>query len=778
MLEKFKDLIENLKQEAKESFQRRIVVIQGDTEKKMELAAEIANYFFLESPEVNLLYLGDNISENAFAYKRFLRFKETLESKFNVKRVEFRKTEKVLGTTFDALVIDASQDFRADDLGRTVETVRGGGLILLLTPPFELWKRMWLGIHRSFITPPYQLSDIKHLFIPRVIRKLQEHPGIVILDADAGKVVKPINWTRAPAYIPKRPQSSELPKEILEIVRTQDQADAVARLKAFMESEIKAFILISDRGRGKTSSLGIAAAYLVASNLIKKRIVITAPEFINVAPFFDFLKLTLDKLGIKYKYPKTGVVKLKHNGHKIVIEYRSMLRLLERYRPSEIDLVIVDEAASFPTTLLFRSLEKFGKLVYSSTIHGYEGAGRGFSVRFLGRLKKQKLASFEEFRMSEPIRYAPGDFVESWLYDTLLLDAEPEQLDAEDIQDIDKLNLEFEHPDLKNWFLRNDRDLRAYFGIYILAHYRNSPLDLQLLADAPHHDAFVTRTKTKRKIVNAIQVAYEGGLSKEIGEKIIKGYDPSGNLIPCKIAQNFQDPRFPSYRGIRIVRIATHPDYQGRGIGSKALAFLEAYAKEHGFDWIGSGFGATPELLRFWFRNGYLPVHMSPLKQVSSGEYSTVVIKPLNEKLRETLIYYSFVFKLRFMDSLLDAHRTLEPETALELLKYSPYPRDFLESRGPRLLMGELKEIQAFINEATSYETIYGPIRKLVKIYFLDPKRPRLDELTQKLLVVKILQNRKWNEAKKELGISRRAMVKRIREVMRKLLETYEYLVV
>ncbi|NPA86140.1 MAG: tRNA(Met) cytidine acetyltransferase [bacterium] len=766
MKPELKAVVEQLKEEATKSYQRRMVVLTGDTDKKLALAAEVANEFFLEYPQVKLLYLTDSVAENTLSQRRFQQFKDQLEKKFSVKLVEYGRTKKILGTTFDCLVLDATHDLRADDLGRAVETVRGSGLILLLAPAFRVWRRAWLLVHRTFITPPYTLKDVRHNFIPRIIRKLEEHPGIVIIDADKEKVLKPVNWTTQ-EFREEQEITANIPSTLAEICKTQDQATCIEKLANFYISQKKAFILIADRGRGKTASLGLAAAYLIYLGKIKKRIIVTSPEAENVQPFFEFLEKGLKALGIEFS--REGK-KVKAKG--IEVLYRKPLQVLDAPRP---DLLIVDEAAAFPTTLLFKYFDRFDKIVYSSTIHGYEGAGRGFSVRFLGRLRKAQLEQLEEYKMETPIRYAPGDYIERWLYDALLLDAEPEKLEQEDLRAIEQGQLVFEHPDLREWFERNDKDLRAYFGIYILAHYRNSPMDLQLLADAPHHDAFVTRTSTG-KIVNAIQVAYEGGLDKETAKKITRGFDPSGNLIPCKVGQNYQDEVFPTLRGMRIVRIATHPDVQGKGIGSAALRFLEDWARKRGYDWLGSGFGATPELVRFWAKNGFYPVHISPLRQASSGEYSVVVLKPLTEKVKKAVQDYNYAFKLKLLGSLLDAHRNLEPEIALALLEVSAYDKQYFERRAPRFLLVELQGIRAFLHGATCYESVYGLLRKLACTYFLDPDRPLLDELDKKIMVVKLLQNKKWKEVKREIGVSRRTVIKRIREITELLLKKYEYL--
>ena len=56
-----------------------------------------------------------------------------------------------------------------------------------------------------------------------------------------------------------------------------------------------------------------------------------------------------------------------------------------------------------------------------------------------------------------------------------------------------------------------------------------------------------------------------------------RGLRPSGDLIPWTVSEQFQDESFASLSGIRVVRIATHPNAQGRGYGSRALELLIKY---------------------------------------------------------------------------------------------------------------------------------------------------------------------------------------------------------
>jgi N-acetyltransferase 10 len=48
-------------------------------------------------------------------------------------------------------------------------------------------------------------------------------------------------------------------------------------------------------------------------------------------------------------------------------------------------------------------------------------------------------------------------------------------------------------------------------------------------------------------------------------------------MIPWTVSQQFQDAEFPTLSGLRIVRIATHPDVARAGYGTRALSQLVNY---------------------------------------------------------------------------------------------------------------------------------------------------------------------------------------------------------
>ena len=56
-----------------------------------------------------------------------------------------------------------------------------------------------------------------------------------------------------------------------------------------------------------------------------------------------------------------------------------------------------------------------------------------------------------------------------------------------------------------------------------------------------------------------------------------RGKRASGDLIPWTMAQQFLDDDFPSLSGARVVRVATSPEHQRCGYGTRAMQLLQRY---------------------------------------------------------------------------------------------------------------------------------------------------------------------------------------------------------
>uniref|UniRef100_A0A914UHS6 N-acetyltransferase domain-containing protein n=1 Tax=Plectus sambesii TaxID=2011161 RepID=A0A914UHS6_9BILA len=341
----------------------------------------------------------------------------------------------------------------------------------------------------------------------------------------------------------------------------------------------------------------------------------------------------------------------------------------------------------------------------ASTINGYEGTGRSLSLKLLQQLREQAAGSIKdekgiakltaatgrqlhELTLEESIRYKPGDQVETWLNRVLCLDATNVHRLVSGTPPPTECELYYVNRDtLFSFHKASETFLQRLMSIYVSAHYKNSPNDLQMLSDAPAHHLFVLMGPVDEnqghlpEVLVVVQVCLEGEISKlSVDSSMQRGKRASGDLIPWTIAQQFQDSEFPSLSGARVVRIAVHMDYQGMGYGTRALQLLRQYYEgeipclnedatkmdvirtvedadtvnlleervgprsdlpplllrlserpAESLDYLGVSYGLTLNLLKFWKKAGYVPVYLRQTANDLTGEHTCIMLNTLHE---------------------------------------------------------------------------------------------------------------------------------------------------
>lgn len=741
---------------------RSLIVLSGSQPQRLgELSSRAINYYAKKwvrhgKKELKGLYIYHDEFPDAIRIKEEFEGRISSEKLVEFEYAVYEKSERYLGTTVQFLVMDLTKDLKPNDVGRLVGIVEGGGLILFLTPPWDSWDT-FRTIFKEGLTVP-QFPEPRHVFITWFKRKLLSHDGIGIYDVDNRRVIKRVSLSRKPEIYIRNvtiPRERLFPPEVYEHALTMDQVSVIKVLENFFEkprkSMKKVFVLTADRGRGKSCAIGIGIVGLLHLFISKKvkprfRALVTSPSPSNVQSLMTLSSRVLDRLGYKYEQIKRGGNLIEIRGEKFSIEYWEPLNIPKLKG----DIVVVDEAASIHVPLLYKILDVHNRLVFSTTIHGYEGCGRGFSVRFLRRLQSMENIELYQYEMSEPIRYNYNDPVEEWQFKALLLDAEPAELTQLDLEDIDAKRLIYVKYDPYTLF-NNEDELRQLFGIYVLAHYRNEPDDLGMLADAPHHFIRAVKTSTG-KIVCSIQIAQEGPIDQKLAEELLKGGKVPGNIIPDRFLKHHRLLDFASTSGWRIVRIATHPAVTGRGVGSWALEKIFEEVKERSLDWLGSGFGVTEELLRFWIKNGFSVIHISPDRNPASGEYTVLVIRPSNERTAKLIDIAKLEFKLKFMNSLPINYRELEPEVAHLILSGDPYV--YYSVPSSVLSPVSLDRLWTYCVGPMTFEVVADLAFSIARLYWLTDKkiRPQLSKDQELLLIIKALQGLSWDEASNVLG--------------------------
>lgn len=707
------DLAQALLAAARSHHQRRLLVLSGEAEWCRARARSIARALALAPA----LWLGEP------------------DPQWGQESLPMRDGRRLLGRELQLLVADAHAGFDADGFGAASGALVGGGLLLLLTPPQATWPQQADPEALRLLPAGYSPEELGNRFVRHLSRMIEQDPHK--LHVHQGQALPSLP---APPAMGKAAPPAPLP------CRTADQAAAVeAILHVVHGHRRRPLVLTADRGRGKTSALGIAAARLLEQG--RGRIVVTAPRAAAVAPLFERAQALL-----------SGAEK---HGNRLVFEEAELCFIppdeLQRERP-EADLLLVDEAAAIPAPLLNDFLQHHARIVFATTVHGYEGTGRGFALRFRRRLD-ELTPQWREFKLQSPIRWAANDPLEAFVFRALLLDTEPATPETSPQQSPVYARLD------REWLLENPQQLRQLFGLLVLAHYRTSPNDLRQLLDAPNLQVHVLHRE--KNIVAVALVAEEGGLSDALAQAIYAGRRrPQGHLLPQTLTAHAGLPQAATLRMTRIMRIAVHPELHRQGLGSRLLQDILRASPRGSFAGVGASFGASPELLAFWRENGFLPVWMGLSRDHASGTHAAVVLRPLSQSGEALLQQARQRLAARIADLLAGPLNDLEPQVALALLRELPLPEADLSAL-------DRQEVAGFALGLRGYEFSLTPLRRLALSALVSGQADKkLAPPQQALLLAKVLQGKDEQSLCRLLGLQgRRQIIETLRQSFAALLD-------
>ncbi|UYI48914.1 GNAT family N-acetyltransferase [Vibrio natriegens] len=483
--------------------------------------------------------------------------------------VSTKQGHMFLGRECDVLVYDARKNFDANSFSAALGSLVGGGILIVATD----------NIEPSNCAQQWMASQWQKLLV------LEQHQTVPEL----------------PSFEPSSKAQ-----------RYTQQEQAVAAIEKVVTGHRKRpLVLTADRGRGKSSALGIACANLLQTKPL--RVLVTAPSIKAVEPVFSHAERILPS-GLRIR-------KDRFEAGQGSIQFIAPDELLASL--PECDLLLVDEAAAIPVPMLQQMTAHFHRLVFSSTIHGYEGCGRGFTLKFVDWLRKQR-AGMKTCHLKQPIRWSEGDILESWLYQAFVLDAElmaPPSVVAQEFL-LKKI--------AKHELVSNPSLLRDCFALLVNAHYQTSPNDLLHLLQDECSSIYVATSE--KKIVGVIMTVEEGSLDEMIISDIQLGRRrPPGHLAPVTIINQLGMPDVGRLSTLRIMRIAVHPELQNKGLGKRMLAQFEQSLASH-VNYLSTSFGLTEELLRFWSSVGYQPIRLGTMRDAASGCYSLLMVRQLANK--------------------------------------------------------------------------------------------------------------------------------------------------
>ncbi len=414
---------------------------------------------------------------------------------------EFRASQaQHLGCEYDVVVMDLRQRLSPNLLGALSGTVRAGGLLLLITPTWSDWGAA---------------SGARS--IRRFKRMLGQSEHIVHI-----KEGSPVSW---PVF--HYADKSAIPYRMDADCMTQDQAAVVsAILKVVTGHRRRPLVIQSDRGRGKTASLGIALAHLLKAPPETGRKI----SFIITAPLRANLDAAFEQLAQRIPEAEQGVSAVRLGDADVI--YMPPDRIVAD-KP-EAALLLVDEAAAIPEPLLSQLLDQYSRIAFATTLHGYEGSGRGFEIRFKQQLER-KTPQWHCRTMTSPIRWGRYDPLEQLIFDLLLLNAGVSVVNKEGVKP-ETVSMQWLDRDK---LVNDDALLNALFGLLVLAHYQTRPEDLMLMLDEPSvHIAVLLGESPSKPVLGVMLCIEEGGEQDEdLIAQVVQGRRrPKGHLIPQALA--------------------------------------------------------------------------------------------------------------------------------------------------------------------------------------------------------------------------------------------------
>lgn len=656
-----------------------------------------------------------------------------------------QQTHKLLGRTISQLVYDAWSGFNPNSFGQVTGTLTGGGVLFFLCPDLDEWAEFDDPEYLNLVAFPFTTQDAGRRFISRAALLLEDDAYTLIYREKA-------ELSGVEFELPDIVDSSdEVSDEIVLPCKTQDQQLAVELvLKQFRRGR-RPVVLTADRGRGKSVALGIAAAQL--SGLDCTDILITAPDYASAEQAF----LMAHQLLPDYEYGPGKLIKGKHSIRFVEPE-------LACNGSGEGKVLFVDEAAAIPVPVLRQCLEHFPRVAFASTVHGYEGNGQGFSIRFR-QVLQDLTPNWKSIHLKQPIRWKENDPLEALVFDLLLLNAEAASIDEK-----------IEYEQLSISIVKLDRDqlsedyetLNQLFGLLVLAHYRTSPGDLRILLDSPGLHIWVLRIGGQ--VAGALLVAEEGPLDADLVDDIWSGKRrPRGHLLPQTLVAQEGVKKAASLKAGRVIRIAVHPHLHGKGLGSQLLQSVETYAKAQCWDYLGSSYAVNANLVKFWQQNHWETLRLGSSKDSVSGSYAALVMKPISEKAVQLAAELKVRFKEQLNYRLGDDLQSLDIEVVCGLLT----KRD----RSNELAEHERADLMAFMQHNRSYESCSLSINKFLRCFLSVVERRQFIELLENkevvLLLKKSLQQYRWQDLGQD-GLGRKGLMRQLRNALSLLVKLYQ----
>ncbi|CEG79557.1 Putative tRNA(Met) cytidine acetyltransferase [Rhizopus microsporus] len=655
----------------------------------------------------------------------------------NIRYAYYKETQKILGNTYGMCILQDFEAITPNTLARTIETVEGGGMVVLLLKSMSSLKQLYtmtMDVHSRYRTEAH--SDVVARFNERFILSLTSCETCLVVDDELnvlpismGKNVKPLAVKASDEQSPEEIELAELKESLKE---TEPVASLVKNARTIDQAKaIKAF------------SVAFTVKYLIAilpslltGKIIKRPGILKQMAGRDTMCFALFLgsfisgykgilcamrhfRKTQDKESDKLNAFVAGCVaglslafdrdKRRRQSVMLYLFTRAlqfngswlMKQWAKRRKAMHPDQVKWDDhLANFlqqhsGVALIQQLREQSRGIVGKKTDDDADGivVGRNMEIKKTEGSMSLGGRTLKEVKLEEPIRYAPNDPVEKWLNKVLCLDANIVSKNIQGCPHPSECELYYVNRDtLFSYHPVSETFLQRMMSLYVASHYKNSPNDLQLMSDAPAHHLFVLLPPVNEKTSSlpdplvVIQVCLEGEISRQT----------RAGFVPLYMRQTANDLTGEH----TCVMIKALTDTQDARVANSA--WLDAFARDFSKRFI--------HLLSYNFRDFTAVNALSVLDAAKQGE-----------------------------DPEAEGEKQLDKERLNTL--FSPY---------------DLKRLESYANNMVDYHVILDMIPTVAELYFRGemPADIKLSGVQSAILLGIGLQRKSVDDLQKELSLA------------------------
>ena len=212
------------------------------------------------------------------------------------------------------------------------------------------------------------------------------------------------------------------------------------------------------------------------------------------------------------------------------------------------------------------------------------------------------------------------------------------------------------------------------------------------------------------------------------------------------------------YHYQRIIRIATHPAVQQRGLASLLLKKIAENARE--LDLLGTSFAMDEAVLRFWLANKYHPVRIGQHRDQVTGSVSLMMLAAVSQQGQRLLATAQQQIRWQWPQLLSRQLDFLAPELVSVLAQH-------FDHGTPVSGRIQWQQLKSFAYAQHPFESTEIVLWQWLSAVMGSPAFKQLASPLQAVLIMVIMQKRDIGTVAESLGLSGHAeVIRRLRQAV------------